>query len=153
MALCWSLDKLGPLAQTADDCGLVLDAIAGADPNDPTASERTYRYETMDDKRFRFGLIPSVTEGCEAAVAENFTRSLGVLKKIGTIEEVTLPDLPYEQITRTILQVQAVSAFEDLIGSGRLASLTPTDDPYTPPEPGAALPQDHPKDPQTPPRT
>ncbi|HEX9420567.1 MAG TPA: amidase, partial [Methylomirabilota bacterium] len=132
MALCWSLDKLGPLAQTADDCGLVLDAIAGADPNDPTASERPYRYETMDDKRFRFGLIPSVTEGCEEAVAENFTRSLGVLKKIGTIEEVTLPDLPYEQITRTILQVEAVSAFEDLIGSGGIASLTAPEDRYTP---------------------
>jgi len=69
MALCWSLDKLGPLAQTADDCGLVLDAVAGADPKDPTASARPYRYETMDDKRFRFGLIPNVTEGSEEAVA------------------------------------------------------------------------------------
>src|SRR5438309_7369905 len=31
MALCWTLDKIGPLARTADDCGLVLAAIAGAD--------------------------------------------------------------------------------------------------------------------------
>ena len=36
MALCWTLDKLGPIARTADDCGLVLAAIAGVDPNDPT---------------------------------------------------------------------------------------------------------------------
>jgi aspartyl-tRNA(Asn)/glutamyl-tRNA(Gln) amidotransferase subunit A len=36
MALCWTLDKLGPLCLTADDCGLVLEAIAGTDTDDPT---------------------------------------------------------------------------------------------------------------------
>ncbi len=40
MALSWSLDKLGPLGLTADDCGLVLEAIAGADPLDPTTTNR-----------------------------------------------------------------------------------------------------------------
>jgi aspartyl-tRNA(Asn)/glutamyl-tRNA(Gln) amidotransferase subunit A len=132
MALCWSLDKLGPLAQTADDCGLVLDAIAGPDPKDPTASERLYRYEALDRTSFRFGRIRGVTDGCEEAVTENFTRSLGVLGKFATVEEVTLPDLPYEQITRTILQVEASSAFEDLIDSGGIAGLTAPEDRHTP---------------------
>src|SRR5207302_10202022 len=36
MALCWSLDKLGPLCRSANDCGLVLSAISGSDLNDPT---------------------------------------------------------------------------------------------------------------------
>jgi aspartyl-tRNA(Asn)/glutamyl-tRNA(Gln) amidotransferase subunit A len=132
MALCWSLDKLGPIAQTADDCGLVLDAIAGPDPKDPTASPRPYRYEARDRTSFRFGRIRDVTDGCEEAVVENFTRSLGVLGKFATVEEVTLPDLPYEQITRTILQVEASSAFEDLIGSGGIAGLTAPEDRHTP---------------------
>jgi aspartyl-tRNA(Asn)/glutamyl-tRNA(Gln) amidotransferase subunit A len=143
MALCWSLDKLGPLAQTADDCGLVLDAIAGADRKDPTASSRPYRYETLDRKSFRFGRIRGVTDGCEEAVVENFTRSLGVLGKFATIEEVTLPDLPYEQITRTILQVEASSAFEDLIGSGGIAGLTAPEDRYTPYARDAILAKDY----------
>ncbi|HEX9125327.1 MAG TPA: amidase [Methylomirabilota bacterium] len=143
MALCWSLDKLGPLAHTADDCGLVLDAIAGADPKDPTASERSYRYEAADRTSFRFGVIGEVTDGCEEAVADNFTRSLGVLKKIGTVEDVTLPDLPYEQITRTILQVEAVSAFEDLIESGGIAALTAPEDRYTPYARDAILAKDY----------
>ena len=43
MALSWSLDKLGPLCLTADDCGIVLDSIAGADPLDPTATSRHYQ--------------------------------------------------------------------------------------------------------------
>ena len=43
MALCWTLDKLGPLARGADDCALVLAAIAGADPADPTTGA-SFRY-------------------------------------------------------------------------------------------------------------
>src|SRR5205814_8529409 len=45
MALCWTLDKLGPLALTADDCGLVLEAIAGRDSLDPTTADRAFSYE------------------------------------------------------------------------------------------------------------
>ncbi|MGH8056417.1 MAG: amidase, partial [Candidatus Entotheonellia bacterium] len=44
MALSWTLDKLGPLALSADDCGIILDAIAGPDPADPSSSGRRYRY-------------------------------------------------------------------------------------------------------------
>jgi aspartyl-tRNA(Asn)/glutamyl-tRNA(Gln) amidotransferase subunit A len=143
MAICWSLDKLGPLAQTADDCGLVLDAIAGPDPKDPTTSGRPYRYEALDRTGFRFGRIRGVTDGCEEAVVENFTRSLGVLTKMGTVEDVMLPDLPYEQITRTILQVEASSAFEDLIGSGGIAGLTAPEDRHTPYARDAILAKDY----------
>jgi Asp-tRNA(Asn)/Glu-tRNA(Gln) amidotransferase A subunit family amidase len=132
MALSWTLDKLGSLAQTADDCGLILDAIAGPDPKDPTASGRRYRYEGAPRTGFRFGVIGEVTGGCEEAVAENFTRALEVLREIGTVEDVALPDLPYEQITRTILQVEAAAAFEDLIESGRIAELSAPEDRYTP---------------------
>src|SRR5690348_687843 len=35
MALSWTLDKIGPMARSAEDCGLVLQAIAGSDSNDP----------------------------------------------------------------------------------------------------------------------
>jgi aspartyl-tRNA(Asn)/glutamyl-tRNA(Gln) amidotransferase subunit A len=132
MALCWTLDKLGPLALTADDCGLVLDAIAGPDPEDPTASDRVYRYEASDRKTFRFGVIKGVTEGCEEGVVENFTRSLEALRTIGTVDEVTLPDLPWEQITRIILQVEAASAFEDLIEAGGIAELAAPEVRFTP---------------------
>jgi aspartyl-tRNA(Asn)/glutamyl-tRNA(Gln) amidotransferase subunit A len=67
----------------------------------------------------------------EEAVRENFERSLEVLRKIGTVEEVTLPELPWEAITRTILHVEAASAFEDFIESGRIAELTAPEDHYS----------------------
>ncbi len=124
MALCWTLDKLGPLALTADDCGLILGAIAGPDPADPTASDRVYRYDAAERRSFRFGVLTGATDSCEGAVMENFQRSLETLRTMGTVEEVTLPDLPWEQTTRIILQVEAASAFEDLIESGGITELT-----------------------------
>jgi aspartyl-tRNA(Asn)/glutamyl-tRNA(Gln) amidotransferase subunit A len=133
MAICWTLDKLGPLALTADDCGLVLEAIAGRDPADPTTVDRPFRYEAGGPagRRFRFGVLRGITEGCEEEVRENFTRSLEVLRGFGTVEEVTLPALPYDEITRTILFAEAASAFEDLIESGSIAELTAPEDRYT----------------------
>jgi len=143
MALCWTLDKLGPLALTADDCGLVLEAIAGPDPEDSTASDRPYGYDTADRTGFRFGVLKGVTEGCEEAVVENFTRSLEALRRIGIVEEATLPDLPWEQTTRTILQVEAAAAFEDLIESGGIAELTAPEDRFTPYARDAILAKDY----------
>ena len=133
MALCWTLDKIGPLALTADDCGLVLDAIAGRDPADPTTSERPFRYDdaALDARRFRFAVLRNATAGCDDAVRDNFARSLEVLRRIGTVDEVALPDLPWEIVTRTILQVESASAFEDLIESGGIAGLTAPEDHYT----------------------
>jgi len=42
MQLCWSLDKIGPICRGADDCGLVLAAIHGADPRDAASVDRQY---------------------------------------------------------------------------------------------------------------
>jgi aspartyl-tRNA(Asn)/glutamyl-tRNA(Gln) amidotransferase subunit A len=145
MALCWTLDKLGPLALTADDCGLVLDAIAGPDPRDPTAASRPYRYEADEvvGRRFRFGVVRDVAEPAEPPVREAFEQSLEVLWKIGTVEEVTLADLPYEAITRTILLSEAASAFEDMIESGAIAHLTAPEDRYQPYARDAILAKDY----------
>jgi aspartyl-tRNA(Asn)/glutamyl-tRNA(Gln) amidotransferase subunit A len=133
MALCWTLDKLGPLCLTADDCGLVLEAIAGADPQDPTTTATPYRYAAAPTaKKFRLGVLTGVADDVDAAVRTNFTREVEVLRQIADIEEVTFPDLPYEEITRTILFAEASSAFEEFIDSGQIAELTAPEDHYNP---------------------
>src|SRR5437870_4446356 len=104
MALSWSLDKLGPLGLTADDCGLVLEAIAGPDPLDPTTTNRPYTYATdPTEKRWRLGVLKGVTADIDESVRSNFVQTLQVLAQVASIEEVELPELPYEAITRTIL--------------------------------------------------
>jgi aspartyl-tRNA(Asn)/glutamyl-tRNA(Gln) amidotransferase subunit A len=145
MALCWTLDKLGPLALTADDCGLVLEAIAGPDPDDPTAADRPFAHEEREPtgRRFRFGVLRDVAATAEPAVQQAFVRSLEALAKIGAVEEVTVADLPYDAITRTILQAEAASAFEDLIESGGIAELTAPEDRFTPYARDAILAKDY----------
>ena len=132
MALSWTLDKLGPLALTADDCGLVLAAIAGRDLADPTSSRRPFHYEdrAFAGRRFRFGVLEGATAGCQPAVIASFERSLDVLRAMGTVEAVSLPDLPYELITRTILWAEGASALEDLVESGAISELTAPEDRY-----------------------
>ena len=133
MALSWSLDKVGPLGLTADDCGLVLEAIAGADPLDPSAEDRPFRYEADDPpgRRFRFGVLRAAADVADADVRARFEEALDVLRTLGTVEDVALPALPYEAITRTILFAEAASALEGLVESGALAELTAPEDRYT----------------------
>jgi aspartyl-tRNA(Asn)/glutamyl-tRNA(Gln) amidotransferase subunit A len=133
MALSWSLDKIGPMARSADDCGLVLEAIAGPDPDDPSAADRLFRYDATDEpgRRFRFGVLRGAPEAADPDVRANFDRSLEVLREVGTVEEVVLPDLPYEAMARTILFAEAASAFEELVETGTIAELTAPEDRYT----------------------
>ena len=137
MALCWTLDKLGPLCLTADDCGIVLEAIAGPDPNDPTTYPHEFCYdETLDSSRmgrkFKIGVPRDVTEGAQDAVKSNFEAALDALSDVAEIEEAPLPDLPYVAIVRTILMVEAASAFEDFLEEGGPQKLTAPEDHYGP---------------------
>ncbi|MCH7626739.1 MAG: amidase, partial [Chloroflexi bacterium] len=134
MALCWTLDKLGPLCQTADDCGLVLEAIAGSDPDDPTTTHSKYTYDDSDvsGRRFKLAIIKGIVEGADGPVAANFEQAVKVLERIADIEEIEIPDMPYEAITRTILNVESASAFEDFIESGEASGLTAPEDHFGP---------------------
>jgi aspartyl-tRNA(Asn)/glutamyl-tRNA(Gln) amidotransferase subunit A len=44
MALSWTMDKIGPMCRSAEDCGLVLQAISGGDSNDPGSAGKSFYY-------------------------------------------------------------------------------------------------------------
>jgi aspartyl-tRNA(Asn)/glutamyl-tRNA(Gln) amidotransferase subunit A len=133
MTLCWTLDKLGPLCLTADDSGLVLNAISGSDPLDTTTSSRPFSYDPAPVPRpFKFGVIRNVADEADEAMRANFEVALQTLTTMGTIEEVSLPDLPYDEMARTVLFAEMSSAFEDFIERGGTAQLTAPEDRYTP---------------------
>jgi aspartyl-tRNA(Asn)/glutamyl-tRNA(Gln) amidotransferase subunit A len=133
MVLSWSLDKIGPLCLSPDDCGLVLEAIAGPDAADPSTTDRPFRYEPdPPPRRFRLGVIGGVADGAEAETRRNFEAALKTLEAVATIEEVRVPALPYEEIARTILFGELASAFEDLIETGQIGGLTAPEDRFTP---------------------
>ena len=126
MALSWTLDKIGPIGLTADDCGIVLDVIAGWDPDDPSTTKRPYQYDPhySFSGRPRLAVVGDDLQGIPADVRANFEESLRVLSTEADISEIKAPDFPYEAVNQTILQVESVSAFEDLIESGVVAELT-----------------------------
>lgn len=133
MPLSWSLDKVGPLALTADDCGLVLSAIAGRDPADPTTVDRPFHWELPDrTEGFRVGVLKGSAEDAQPEVARNFEASLRVLSTFCRLEDVELPDLPFNEMAATILFSEAGSVFEDFITSGRVAELTAPEDRHRP---------------------
>jgi aspartyl-tRNA(Asn)/glutamyl-tRNA(Gln) amidotransferase subunit A len=98
MALSWSNDHVGPMARTAEDCALMLQAIAGPDPRDATASPRPVPDYVaalaqpvnglrigVPENYFLQGLDPEMEAGVRAAIEA--LRSLGA-----PVEEVRLPD-------------------------------------------------------------
>lgn len=133
MALSWTLDKLGPMCRTAQDCALVYAAIAGRDPLDPTSRDNAAMPRFASDgrllrqrraKRLRVGVLKDSHEKAQVEVNKNFVASVEVLKRFADVEmDVKLPDFPYGPAVGTIVDAEGASAFRDLIESGRVAEL------------------------------
>lgn len=130
MALAWTVDKLGPMCRTADDCGLVLHAIAGADPLDDSCVNRSYQYpdRTRNEGRFRIATLKHVAEHVQTEVRENYEASLEVLRDFATIEEVELPDFPWTAVASTLINCESAAAFEGLITTGDIWEMTAEED-------------------------
>ncbi len=131
MALAWTLDKLGPMCLSADDCGIVLNAVAGKDPNDETSVENNFTYKSFSRLRKRpvVGVVKGSYEKVQPAVKENFLKSIKVLSQFAEVKhDVEVPDLSYGQIVDTIVDAEGASAFSDLIFDGKLSQLQNKED-------------------------
>jgi aspartyl-tRNA(Asn)/glutamyl-tRNA(Gln) amidotransferase subunit A len=132
MALSWSLDKLGPFGRTADDCGLVLAAIAGADSDDPTAADKQYVYPPpvaeLPGVPMRIALLRGAASNGQPAVKANFEKSLELLRPHAEFTEIELPDLPYGHVIGTIIDCEMAAAFESLVTSGEVWQMAAPED-------------------------
>ena len=132
MALSWTLDKLGPMCRTADDCGIVLAAIAGRDPMDPTAAARQFVYPEPAGravKKFRVGVIKGSADRVQPEVKKNFEESVKLLRRFADVDDsVEFPDMPFGPVVSTIVGAEGASAFRDLLESGRAGLLRQTND-------------------------
>ena len=120
MALCWTLDKLGPMTRSAEDCSIVMNAIAGLDSRDPSSRPESLDWSTGVADRKTIGIINATTEKVQPEVRDNFLASLEVFRSLGHhIVEIEIPDLPYGTVVSTIVDAEGASAFEDLLTSGK----------------------------------
>jgi Asp-tRNA(Asn)/Glu-tRNA(Gln) amidotransferase A subunit family amidase len=122
MTLCWSLDKLGPMARSVEDTVLVLNAISGPDGRDLACMPSELAFDaSVNVKGLRVGYFPGWMK--EAPATDVDRAALEALKKLGMwAVEVAIPDWPYDSLN-LILFAEAGAAFEELTLSHKVDEL------------------------------
>lgn len=119
MALSWSMDKIGPIARSVEDCAIVFQAIHGPDGVDAAAIDVPFDYRGPADlRKVRVGFVESLFAeeyGEKASDGE----TLRALEKLGArLIPVELPDYPVQALS-FILSAEAAAAFDELTRSNR----------------------------------
>jgi Asp-tRNA(Asn)/Glu-tRNA(Gln) amidotransferase A subunit family amidase len=116
MALSWSMDKIGPICRSAEDCAIVFDVIRGTDGEDPTVVDMPFNYRANTDIRtMKIGYLKSVFDQDyrdkrnDMAVLDQF-RKMGV--KLLPVE-FDFGDLPLQSLN-IILTAEAAASFDEL---------------------------------------
>jgi len=120
MALSWSMDKLGPMCRTVEDCAIVFNAILGPDGKDQTLFDVPFNYNpAVDFTRLRIGYLKMEFDSVRSNKA-NSDGVLEVLRRLGaTLVPITLPDrVPVSDLS-IILSAEAAAAFDDLTRSNK----------------------------------
>ncbi len=125
MALSWTLDKIGPMARSAEDCGHVLDAIAGGDPADPGSARKSFHFAPQyarSPKELTVGFSQAdFSEYADQAVRAALGEAIEAYRRIGVrLKEIELPDLPFGPVISTIIAAEGAAIFADLIEDGRI---------------------------------
>jgi aspartyl-tRNA(Asn)/glutamyl-tRNA(Gln) amidotransferase subunit A len=131
MAIAYSMDKLGPMARTADDCAIVLNVIGGHDSKDHdsiSSSAQPFVYqdtEPIQSAPLRIGRLTNVYGKVDSEAEKAVDEACKIFQKAGaTVEPCEFPDGPFEEAAELTILMEAASAFEHLIQSGNCKGLT-----------------------------
>jgi aspartyl-tRNA(Asn)/glutamyl-tRNA(Gln) amidotransferase subunit A len=125
MALSWTMDKIGPMARSAEDCGHILQAIAGHDPRDPSTTTDRFTFRPRPARAsLRLGVLPhDYSKSPAAQQAFEAARNVFKKRKFRLQDADYPPDIPYDAAAGTIITAEASAAFENLIRSPKLSAL------------------------------
>ena len=115
MPLSWSMDKIGPICRSVEDCALVFDAIHGADGQDATATDRPFQWPTNAHiSDFKIGYQRSSRN------PDRPRPELEILKKLGCelVELGPPPEFENYRTLATIINVEGASVFDTLLRDG-----------------------------------
>ena len=118
MALCWSLDKVGPICRSAEDCAYVLDAIAGPDPKDESTIDIPLNMDmTRGARGVTIGFLKDEFESDAARPEDQAT--LAALNDLGAeLVPLNLQEDEYGGLIFFLISVEAAAAFDELIRFG-----------------------------------
>lgn len=113
MALCWSLDKVGPICRSVEDCALVLAAVNGPDPADRSSIGAPFHFDAARGaKDLRVGYLPAAFEDEGATGVDR--AALDCVRRLGIeVVEASLPELPYGSLVHSLF-AEAAASFEEL---------------------------------------
>ncbi|MBI5471164.1 MAG: amidase [Ignavibacteriae bacterium] len=119
MALSWSMDKIGPICRTVEDCAIVFNAICGPDGIDQTLYDVPFNYSpSINLKKLRVGYLKSDFDSLTAGKSQA-DATLATLRSMGVqLVPIDLPALPIEHL-HIILGAEAAAAFDELTRSGK----------------------------------
>jgi aspartyl-tRNA(Asn)/glutamyl-tRNA(Gln) amidotransferase subunit A len=131
MALAPSMDKIGPMARSAEDCARIFAVIAGHDPKDRSTvpiDKGAFTYSPSAEFRsrtLRVGWLAHAWNSLDPAVTKPIAAAHAVLKKfLAGMKDAALPAGPWEDAASLIVAVESVAAFRSLIRSGKISELT-----------------------------
>ncbi len=128
MALCWTMDKLGPMCRGVEDCAAVLAEIYGPDGKDHSVVDVPFGWPSgKDPDSLRVGYLVKDFEDVNADVDRAVNESaLGEIRSMGIDPQpVELPEYP--SVADIVLPVEAAAAFDDLTRSGEIDSMSERD--------------------------
>lgn len=130
MALSWSMDKIGPICRSADDCALVFDVIRGSDGIDNTVVDKAFNYNfNADIKNLKIAYLKNEFRG-DYENQDNDLEVLSVFNRMGVDLiplEMNFEGIPLSSL-RIILYAEAAAAFDELTRSGLDSLLTAQDE-------------------------
>ncbi|WP_435623956.1 amidase [Flagellimonas sp.] len=125
MSLSWSMDKVGPMCRSAEDCAIVFSIIQGKDEKDKTTTTIPFSFDpTLDIKTFKVAYLKEDIEKDTTKGKANLLKSIAIFKKMG-IEPmpVSLPsDVPYDGFD-IILRSESGAFFDELVRSGEVDAM------------------------------
>lgn len=130
MALSYSMDKIGPMARSAEDCAHIFAVIAGHDIKDQSTlslDKAAFTYSPsaeLSAKPLRLGWVTNAWKQIDVHAEKTIQAAERAVRKIfsGT-RNAALPEGPFEAAGGIIISVEGAAAFRELIRSGKVAQL------------------------------
>ena len=118
MALSWSMDKIGPMCRSVDDCALVYSIIKGTDGEDHSVVDVPFQVPVKKElKSLRIGFVASAFN--DSTTSDNDRIVIDRLRELGfTMVPIELPEFPTNSLS-FLLDVEAAAAFDELTRSNR----------------------------------
>lgn len=130
MAVAYSMDKIGPMARSAEDCARIFAVIAGHDPLDRSTlpiDRAAFTFSPSSDlksRALRVGWLKNAWKDYDPSVAKALDAAHKVLQAhFPSLKNAALPEGPWEDAANIILNCEVGSAFGELIRSGKVSEL------------------------------